>query len=178
MLNIQVVNLEQIAAAISHIPGAVEKAVKISAKKTLQGAKKDAIAKVRQRYTSPIGIFSRSLQVKASAMGGSLISKGAKNPLEKFKTAPKGRITQRGSYIKATVVKGQGGISPKAFRKTGGESIFERLGRSRMPIKKLKSVAAPSMLGVSQVREPVMQQIESRFAGEFISAAGDRKSVV
>ncbi len=170
MLNIQVVNLEQVAAAISHIPGAVEKAVKISVKKTLQGAKKDAVAKVKQRYTSPIGIFTRSLQIKASAMGGSLISKGAKNPLEKFKTAPKGRINQRGNYIKATVVQGQGGILKKAFRKSGGESIFERIGASRLPIKKLKSVAAPSMLGVPQVREPVMRQIESRFGSEFISA--------
>lgn len=172
MISVTPVNLEQVAAAVSHIPGAVEKAAKVASKKTLQGAKKDAISKVKARYTSPIGIFSKSLKIKSAAMGGELKSTGSKNPLEKFRTAPKGRITSRGVYISATVVQGQGGVLKQAFRKSTSQSIFERVGQSRFPIRRLKSVAAPSMLNVPQVREPVLNQIERRFGTEFISAVG------
>ena len=164
------VNLEQAAAALNHIPGAVQKAVKSSARKTLQSARREAVQKVKQRYTSPIGLFTGSLQVKSSASGGSIKSTGSRNPLEKFKATPSGRITTRGRYIKATVVKGQGGVLKKAFRKSSGASIFERLGARRFPIKKLKSVAAPSMLNVAEVREPVMQKIETEFPKHFLSA--------
>ena len=170
MLSVRVQNLDAVVAAIGHIPGAVEKAVKIASRKTLKAAKKEAISRVKQRYTSPIGLFTKSLQLKVTGSGGSLSSKGSKLGLNKFKTAPQGRITQRGRYIKATVVRGQGDIIKKAFRQSGNESIFERVGASRLPIKKLFSVAPPSMLNVPQVREPVLRQIEERFGTELVSA--------
>lgn len=164
------VNLAQAAAAISHIPGAVDKAVKKSTRKALNRAKKEAISKVEARYTSPVSIFTQSLSTKVTGSGGSLISKGAKNALEVFQTSPQGRITSRGVYIKATVVNGQGGVLPTAFRKSGNISIYQRVGQSRLPIKKLKSVAAPSMLAVSEVSSPVMQVAEETLEREFISA--------
>ena len=164
------VNLSQAQAAISHIPGAAEKAMKIATRKALRRAKKDAISKAGARYTSPVSIFSQSLSTKIQGAGGSLISRGAKNALEKFQTAPQGRITSRGVYIKATVVRGQGGELKTAFRKGGSISIYQRVGQSRFPIKKLSSVAAPSMLAVEQVREPVMQGIEQTLQQEFIPA--------
>mgnify|MGYP003571271022 CR=1 FL=1 len=155
---------------MSRIPGAVQKAVKSSARKTLQSARREAVSKVKARYTSPTSIFTGSLSVKSSASGGAIKSTGSRNPLEKFKATPSGRITQRGRYIKAEVVRGQGGTLPKAFRKSSGASVFERLGANRFPIKKLKSVGAPSMLNVPQVREPVMQKIETEFPKHFLSA--------
>ena len=164
------VNLESAVAALARIPGAAQKAVKQASRKTLQSAKREAVAKVKARYTSPVGLFTSSLSLKTSASGGSIKSRGSKNPLEKFRATPAGRITQRGRYIKAEVVRGQGGLLKKAFRKSGGASIYERLGARRFPIKKLKSVAAPSMLNVPEVREPVMQKIETEFPVHFISA--------
>ena len=163
-------NAEEAIKGLERIPGAARKAVKSASRKTLQEARREAVAKVKARYTSPIGLFTSSLTVKSNDSGGSIKSKGSKNPLEKFKATPSGRIRTRGRYIRATVVKGQGGILPTAFRKSGGKSIYERLGRSRFPIKKLKSVAAPSMLNVPEVREPVMQKIETQFPIEFLSA--------
>ncbi len=163
------VNLESAVAALGRIPPQAQKALKKASRKTLQLAKREAVAKVKARYTSPISLFTSSLQLKARATGGELISKGAKNPLYKFKTAPKGRITTRGRYIHAEVVRGQGGTLKKAFRMSSGPNIFERIGASRKPIKKLYSVAAPSMLNVPEVREPVMQKIETQFPIEFIN---------
>ena len=170
MLTVTVLNLEPTIAALARIPGAAQKALKTSARKTLQSAKREAVAKVKARYTSPVGLFTSSLSLKTSASGGSIKSRGSKNPLEKFRATPAGRITQRGRYIHAEVVRGQGGLLKKAFRKSGGASIYERLTANRFPIKKLKSVAAPSMLNVAEVLEPVMQKIETEFPMHFISA--------
>lgn len=170
MIIVQVENLEEVAARISHIPGAAQKALKTAGRKTLKAAKKDAIEKVKARYTSPTNLFTKSLKIRTTSTGGKLISRGAKNALDKFQNAPSGRITAKGVYIRSTVVRGQGGILPTGFRKSSGAAIFERVGQSRFPIKKLYSVAAPSMINVAQVREPVLQKIEQKFPQEFVSA--------
>lgn len=164
------INAEGAAAALSRMPNATKKALKSASRKTLQAARREAVSKVKQRYTSPVGLFTSSLSVRPSASGGAIKSKGERNSLYKFKTNPQGRITQRGRYIKAEVVRGQGGVLPKAFRTSSGPNIFERLGAKRLPIKKLKSVAAPSMLNAPQVREPVLQKIETEFPKHFLSA--------
>lgn len=169
MITIDLPNLPQVENLIAHIPGAVEKATKSAVKKTLREAKREAINKVKARYTSPVSLFTQSLKVKSSGLSGEILSSGAKNPLEKFKVSPGHRITTRGQYLQATVVKGQGGILKNAFMKTTSESIFQRLGVDRYPIVKLKSVAAPSMLNVEQVREPVLNLIERQFSQSFIS---------
>jgi len=171
MLTVTVLNLEPTIAALGQIPQNARKALKQASRKTLQSAKREAVAKVKQRYTSPIGLFTSSLKLNVSGSGGNLTSKGSKLPLYKFKTRPAGRITQRGRYIHAEVVRGQRGNLPKGFRMSEGPNIFERIGERRKPIKKLYSVAPPSMLNVPEVREPVMQKIETEFPINFISAA-------
>ena len=170
MISVTVLNLDSTVAALGEIPANAKKAIKKASRKTLQAAKREAIAKVKARYTSPISIFTQSLTIKTKSTGGELKSKGGKNPLYKFKTTPQGRIRARGRYIHATVVKGQGDTLKKAFRMSKGPNIFERVGESRKPIKKLYSVAAPSMLNVPQVREPVMQKIETMFPQEFFAS--------
>ena len=169
MITITPINLEQVENLIAHIPGTVEKATKNSVRQTLKDARREIISKVKARYTSPISLFTQSLKVKSSGLTGEIKSVGAKNPLEKFKVSPKHRITGRGRYLKAVVIQGQGGILERAFMKSTSMSIFERVGASRFPIHKLKSVAAPSMLNVEQVREPVLNLIERQFQNHFIS---------
>lgn len=165
------VNIEQVARGIAHIPGAIERAAKNAIRRTLRGARKDAGTLAKKRYTLPAGIVTRSLSIKVSGFSGEMTSKGFRNPLEKAKTNPKGRIKQRGKYIRAVVVRGQGGIIKRAFRKSGGTSIFERVGASRFPIRKLKTVSAPSMVSHPTVSIPVINKMEQRLGINFLHEA-------
>ena len=97
-------------------------------------------------------------------------SRGERNPLEKAQTNPKGRIKRRGRYIRAEVVRGQGGILPKAFR-INGAAIFERVGGSRYPIQRLKTVAAPQMVGHPSISEPIADKMAQRFSINFLHEA-------
>ena len=169
MITVQVQNLGQVAAAISHIPSAVEKAVSSSIKKTLRQAEKEAVRNVKNRYTSPIALFKSSLSKNFSGMQGTLQSKGSALGLHKFQHSPIYRITSRGKYIKSVVVRGQGAILKRAFKMDDRPVLFEREGEPRMPIKKMFSVSPPQMLNAPSVRDKVQSQAERFLADNFIS---------
>lgn len=156
------VNVEQALRGIAHIPGAVERASKNAVKRTLLGAKKDAGTFAKRRYTLPAGIVSRSLLIKVSGLSGQMVSKGSRNPLEKAKVS--GGL--KGKSVRAIVVRGQGGIINRAFRKKfhPANGIFARLTASRFPIKKLKTVSAPGMVAHPTVSTPVINKMESRLS--------------
>ena len=169
MITVELRNIEQVSAAISHIPGTVEKAVKSSIKKTLTQSQKEAIRLVKNRYTSPINLFKTSLKKKVSGTQGRLDSQGSAIPLHKFQHSPNYRINRRGKFIKATVVKGQGGILEKAFKSNSLPVLFEREGQPRLPIKKMFSVSAPQMLNAEPVREKVQDLTERFLAENFVA---------
>ena len=166
MISVELRNLEQVSAAISHIPGAVEKAVKASIKKTLTQSQREAVRLVKNRYTSPISIFKSTLKKNISGTQGTLQSIGSAIPLHKFQHSPNYRINSRGKYIKSVVVRGQGGILKRAFKMSDRPVLFEREGDARMPIKKMFSLSAPSMF--SAVSEKVQTQSERFLAENFI----------
>ena len=167
MITIEPVNLEPVISALSRIPGGVERAARSAIRRTLKGGRKDAGTLTRRRYTLPAGIVTRSLSIKVSGMSGEMVSRGGRNPLEKAKTNPKGRIRTRGRYIRAEVVKGQGGTIPKAFRPYGA-GIYEREGAARYPIRRLTTVSAPGMVSHPTVSEPVINKMSERFAVNFL----------
>ena len=51
MIEIDASALQQAEKMLQGIPGAAKKAVSTAARKTVRGAKKDAVQKVRERYT-------------------------------------------------------------------------------------------------------------------------------
>lgn len=168
---VEPVNVEQVFRGLAHIPNGIERAAKSAIRRTLKGARKDAGTLTRRRYTLPAGIVTKSLKISAGGLSGEMTSKGSRNPLEKAKTNPKGRIKQRGKYIRAVVVRGQGGIIKKAFRKSGGSSIFERVGAKRFPIKKLKTVSAPGMVSHPEISTPIQNKIEERIGINLLHEA-------
>ena len=169
MIQITPVNLEQVAAAVSHIPGAVEKAVKNSIRLTLQDAEKNAVEKVKARYTSPISEFKSALNKINSGMSGELSAKGFPISLNHFKNSPSYRITRRGNYVKVAVLKGSNKIFKSAFRLHSGGTLLKRKTKNRTPIEKLFGPAPAEMLNVPEVREPVLRQAELQFQSHFIS---------
>lgn len=170
MITIEPVNIEPVIAALSRIPGGIERAARSAIRRTLRGGRKDAGTLTRRRYTLPAGVVTSSLSVKVSGLSGEMRSRGGRNPLEKAKTNPKGRIRTRGRYIRAEVVRGQGGVIPKAFRPYGA-GIFAREGRSRYPIRRLSTVSAPGMVSHPSVSEPIINKMSQRFSVNFLHEA-------
>lgn len=171
MIEIRPINIEEVAQALSRIPKALEQASKLAMKPTLRDAKQKAVSLATQRYTAGNGIIKSAISLKNSGLSGSLKAAGRRNPLEKFQTSPGGRIKTRGRYIRAVVVRGQGELLKRAFRKTSSKSIFERIGSDRFPLRKLSSVSAAGMLSVSQVREPLTERMSDQFRINFLNAA-------
>ena len=129
----------------------------------MQEAKTDAAAAINQRYVSPeIGVSK--LRVKVSGLKATLSSRGKRNPLKKFQINPRTRLKKPPkSGIFARVLKSSGGFIQKAFIAKGG-NVFERTGKSRLPIRKLTSVSAPGMLKPQPVISSVIRKLESNFA--------------
>ena len=140
---------------------AILRAIQKSIRLTLKDTKSDAASGIKQRYTNP-SVGTRPLKIKVSGLTGELSSKGAANPLEKFKINPRKRLKRppkRGVF--AQVVRGQGGFIGRAFIYNG--AVFERIGKRRLPIRHLKTVSAPGMLKPPPISNLILGKIQQRF---------------
>ena len=168
MITITVEGVEPLLMALSRIPGAIEKASRTAVRDALKGARQDVARKVAERYTISPGAITSTIKTRATGgLNGELKSKGAVNPLQKFKhTLPSRR---RGEYIYIEVVRGQGGVLKKAFQGKG--SILERLTSARYPLRGIAGPSAPGMLSTPEVSEVIMDGMERRIGAKLERAA-------
>ena len=147
MIEIDASALQQAEKMLQGIPGAAKKAVSTAARKTVRGAKKDAVQKVRERYTIKATYITRTMSFsnEGGGMSFGFKSKGRVNDLAYFKHNP-GSVPKRrpakGKYLYSQVVKGEGGTIAHAFlakMRSGHIGVFQRGG---MPAYRLKSFPA------------------------------------
>ena len=173
MIEVDARGIEQAQELLKDIPGATKKAVSTALRKSLRNAKKEAVKKVRERYTiRKAGYVSRTIKMKVENMTGILSSKGPVNDLSYFKTNPKTvpkRRPPKGKYLYSQVVKGQGGTIAHAFlarMKSGHVGVFQRAGHgasnASLPISKLAGPSTPQMLGSPSVTEFVAKKMLER----------------
>lgn len=173
MIEVDARGIEQAQELLKDIPGASKKAVSTALRKSLRNAKKEAVKKVRERYTiRKAGYVSRTIKMKVENMTGILSSKGPVNDLSYFKTNPKTvpkRRPPKGKYLYSQVVKGQGGTIAHAFlakMKSGHVGVFQRAGRgannASLPISKLSGPSTPQMLGSPSVTEFIAKKMLER----------------
>lgn len=173
MVEVDARGIEQAQELLKDIPGASKKAVSTALRKSLRNAKKEAVKKVRERYTiRKAGYVSRTIKMKVENMTGILSSKGTVNDLSYFKTNPKTvpkRRPPKGKYLYSQVVKGQGGTIAHAFlakMKSGHVGVFQRAGHgasnASLPISKLSGPSTPQMLGSPSVTEFVAKKMLER----------------
>ena len=155
-------NLREIAAKLSAIPGGMERAGRSAVNRTLKGGRQDASRKIGQRYTIPVALVMSTIKTRVAGMTGEMASSGARLPSDKFLHRPTVRQNPGppgGIFL--NVVKGQGGNLRRAFiQRTGG--IWERVGRSRFPIRRFYSPSAPGMLAVKPVSSYIVAKMEER----------------
>lgn len=170
MIEVDARGIEQAQELLKDIPGATKKAVSTALRKSLRNAKKEAVKKVRERYTiRKAGYVSRTIKMKVENMTGILSSKGPVNDLSYFKTNPKTvpkRRPPKGKYLYSQVVKGQGGTIAHAFlarMKSGHVGVFQRAGHgasnASLPISKLAGPSTPQMLGSPSVTEFIAKKM-------------------
>ena len=173
MIEVDARGIEQAQELLKDIPGATKKAVSTALRKSLRNAKKEAVKKVRERYTiRKAGYVSRTIKMKVENMTGILSSKGPVNDLSYFKTNPKTvpkRRPPKGKYLYSPVVKGQGGTIAHAFlarMKSGHVGVFQRAGHgasnASLPISKLAGPSTPQMLGSPSVTEFIAKKMLER----------------
>lgn len=173
MIEVDARGIEQAQELLKDIPGASKKAVSTALRKSLRNAKKEAVKKVRERYTiRKAGYVSRTIKMKVENMTGILSSKGPVNDLSYFKTNPKTvpkRRPPEGKYLYSQVVKGQGGTIAHAFlakMKSGHVGVFQRAGHgasnASLPISKLSGPSTPQMLGSPSVTEFIAKKMLER----------------
>ena len=125
----------------------VKGAVKKTLKQATNAAKKEIRTGVRQRYTYKGAIPIRS---RVSGTRATITVKGKRSPLKKFQVRG-GMARRRGRHVTgeklyAQVVRGQGGIIERGFRKKSGQ-YWRRATKARLPIHMLYGPAAAQMAG-------------------------------
>lgn len=164
-------NLGDIITKLLQIPGGMERAARNAVSRTLKGGRQDAIRRAGARYTAPQAIVRNSIRTRVSGLNGVMKSTGARNPLDKFKHRPTKRPKRMpAGGVYAQVVKGQGGYLQHAFLMKNN-SVYERVGASRFPIKKLFAPSAPGMIAIPPVSKFVVQKMEERLAINLNHAA-------
>ena len=174
MIEINASALQQAEKLLQGIPGAAKKAALTAVKKTVRGAKRDAVQKVRERYTIKPAYINRTMSFINDDGSFGFRSKGRVNDLAYFKHSPAGvpkRRPAKGKYLYSQVVKGEGGTIAHAFlakMKSGHVGVFQREGHgansASLPIEKLSGPSVPQMLGSPTVSEFIQKRMEERLA--------------
>jgi hypothetical protein len=135
-----------------------------SLNRALTTAGKTASNIVRQRYTIKAGDVKKTFRLKKasrSLLTATLISKGEHVGLSHFQYSPKTPRPQDPpkSGLKISVTKGSSTQFKRAFvADINGLKIFEREGKSRLPINELVGPAVPQMVGGPHVRPKVEEE--------------------
>lgn len=166
MITVDASALNKAVVMLANIPGAAEKAEKSAIKKTVKGIRRFAAQKVKEEYTIQGKYVTRTLSTSFNGSTGELRSEGGVNDLRYFKTNPKNRTKRRSKNgVFVQVRRGEGGRLPHAFiagMDSGHIGVFERVGRSRFPIKKMTGPSTPSMLGNPKISEKIAEKMEER----------------
>lgn len=162
MFTITAHGLDEAVSRLNRGTNGIERGIKSAVRRTLRGAKKVAGQLVRARYVRNAGAFISTLRLKQSGFSGSMTSSGSRTPLKKFIVRPSSRPRKMPpGGVHATVVRGQGGQILHAFLQRSG-GVYERVGRSRFPIRQLKSVSPPGAFGNPHVAPKIVSNMETR----------------
>jgi len=132
-------------------------------RRSLKDAKQAAAIKIRNRYTLPASLVTRTLKTSAQGLTGKMISQANKPiNLAKFLHRPKSRMNpQPAGGVYSEVRRGTGEFLKRAWLKYKPGSIFERVGRKRLPVKRLAGPSPVQLLNSVHVSPYILQKLEN-----------------
>ena len=159
MITLDVKQIKEVEAALSHIPGAIPKAVAMVLNRATETVKTEAARKVRATYVVKNSDILSTMKI-TKAFPSSLIARvtstSGSMPLIKFKVTPNVPQPQRTKPIIVRVKKSGGGPVTRAFvaqMGSGHLGVYMRAGKARSPIEQLYGPSIPAMIGARSVTE-------------------------
>lgn len=131
-------------------------------------AKTNIGRKTRETYVVKAKDINQTMTVRKAnktTLNALIASRGERVPLDKFKYSPKNpRPGKPPRALKVAVKKdGTKELLHAFVADINGNKIFEREGKSRLPIKRLFGPAIPQMAGNEEVRNFVEQEAEKLY---------------
>lgn len=144
-------------------PTAISRALNRAATNVNSNIKKE----LRKEYNikaGDIGATLSTLKANKASLKAEVKSSGALIPLDKFKVSPKTVNPKRKSQIKIGVKKdGLKTVLGAFVAEVSGKKVFQRKGKSRLPIKRLFGPSIPQMLGNEEIRSEIERQGQETF---------------
>lgn len=169
MITVNPEQLERAELLLKNIPNGVEKAVVAALNRAVEGARTEAVKKVRERYYIKAKDVRDAIEIKKATIN-SLVAviraSGSPIALSKFRVTPSRPPTKRRTKpIIVRVVKGGGGPIEGAFvarMQSGHVGVFRRVTKARLPITELYGPSIPQMLGHESVAEYIEEKARER----------------
>jgi hypothetical protein len=168
MISIDSNKLKEVEKQLGQFKGKAPTAISRALNRAAANAKTNASKKAREEYIVKASDIKSSINISKatkSKLGASVVSKGERLGLHKFKVSPKApRHKNPPKSLKVSVKKGSGKKLLHAFiADINGGKVFERTSKARLPIRQLYGPAIPQMLGNVSVKN----YIESESAKVF-----------
>ncbi|MBR1728506.1 MAG: hypothetical protein IJ728_03170 [Selenomonadaceae bacterium] len=134
-----------------------------SAKRAATHAKKIGSQRVRSVYTIDGSLKAGFKGIRTLGMGAELLIASPRKSVQHYKA----KQNRRGVYV--SIKRGGGNIVSRSFANNG--TFFQRLGRSRLPIKALYGPAVPQLFEnpaiQTEIEQAALKKYEERVAHEL-----------
>jgi hypothetical protein len=178
MITVDAKQLARAELLLRTIPNGVDKAVVAALNRAVEGARTDAVKKVRERYYIKAKDVRDTIDIKKATMDNQVAiirASGSPIALSKFHVTPsRPPAKRRANPIIVRVVRGGGGPIKGAFvakMQSGHIGVFRRVGKTRLPITELYGPSVPQMLGhesvTEYIEEKAKERLESRLEHEI-----------
>lgn len=180
-IKIDTKELERIETMLTSIPSGMERATSAAINRTLSMTKTAASRKVRDKYNIKARDINGAIKkfgASRSNLSGRLHVKSARMPLSKFKVNPSRPSPKRRKPIFVSVKKSGGAIKGAfvADLDSGHRGVFERVGKSRFPIRELYGPSVPQMVGegtiIKELEEEASEIVIERLSHEAVRLLG------
>lgn len=166
MIQVKVDNKAALAALAAINPARIRSRLKGAVRKTLDDAKSFATAKLNARYVRP-DFATSNMKLKVAGLNGSLSVSDKRHGLTQFVVNPNTRPPHNPpGGLNVKVRRADNERLPHAF--IGRGQAFERVGKSRLPLRRLTGPSGSQMLGSKHIAP----QVESRIAQHIQSELG------
>lgn len=158
--------IERAQSLLYGIKDGAPKALYRSLNRGIAMARTDLVREVREEYEVKAGDVRKTMtltRATASRLEASVTFMGSPISLGSFNVRPKTQNPSRRTPIRVSVRTGSAPTSlDKGFiLRTGGKpSVFERVGQSRLPIRRLYGPSVPQMVGNDRVVDRVADKAQ------------------
>lgn len=161
--------VDQARTLLRTLPGAFDKAINNSLKRTLEAMRTEAVRKAQEVYTVKASAVRRAIKFgRVSSSGGQFMATGSRVNISDFYMTPKTRPKkQRGldvSVRRDTGIKHIARGFVMRGRNSGKALGFMRVGRAREDIEAITSPAIPQLLQNDKVTAAMLERAQEVFA--------------